>query len=412
MRRILILALMAAFVPGVDAQVVTLGMSGWTGLGALSTGRMWTAVPRAAAATAPSPAPVLSFALPRDQSTVSGAIVVLASATGATVRGVVSFYVDDTLAASIASSPYLFAWDTSSVANGSHTLAAVTRLPDGTASRASLQVTVQNAAGGPSWSIGLPIATGGAITLGDFASVPVQVSLASATARNGTLTIAAESTSDPVAEMRKRADERARGLLRVGSGAQVSFIPTAAVGAQALGIASAPSAQSAVIKLAYDPAKAPAGTVVNAYVWDGGAQAWQALPTASLDAAGSAVAVNAVIGAPSTYAVFASAAPQTLGPGTLGSVFAYPNPARHGRATIHVESPAVDSLELRIYSLGGTLVHRATLGGAPGVGAGGAQAYEYAWDTSGVASGAYIYTVETRSAGQTSRASGKLAVMR
>lgn len=96
----------------------------------------------------------------------------------------------------------------------------------------------------------------------------------------------------------------------------------------------------------------------------------------------------------------------------FGQVFAYPNPATNGRATVHVESTGLDSLRVRFYDLTGRLVHQAELGGAPQVGVNGKRAYEYAWSLGGIAAGGYIYVVEGKLGGQTNRAMGKIAVLR
>ena len=86
-----------------------------------------------------------------------------------------------------------------------------------------------------------------------------------------------------------------------------------------------------------------------------------------------------------------------------GEAYAYPNPARRGaKPTIHVETGLADSVELRIFDIAGSLVHRVELSGPPGViddGQGDEYAYEYAWNED-VPSGTYFCVVRSRKAGE------------
>jgi hypothetical protein len=93
-------------------------------------------------------APTVSLTAPAAEAIVSGTITVSASATdNAGVAGV-QFMLDGvTLGAEVASAPYTLSWDTASVSNGTHTLAAVARDAFGnTAIASAVTVTVKNRA--------------------------------------------------------------------------------------------------------------------------------------------------------------------------------------------------------------------------------------------------------------------------
>ncbi|MDT8286587.1 MAG: IPT/TIG domain-containing protein [Elusimicrobiales bacterium] len=95
----------------------------------------------------------------------------------------------------------------------------------------------------------------------------------------------------------------------------------------------------------------------------------------------------------------------------LGEVYVYPNPAKGGAAPIfHLEFGLADKVELKVYSVAGSLVHERTLTGPPQV-TSPIYAYEYAWDGH-IASGVYYFTVEAERAGAKLKARGKFAVVR
>ncbi|MFH1379553.1 MAG: hypothetical protein ABII23_04670 [bacterium] len=76
-----------------------------------------------------------------------------------------------------------------------------------------------------------------------------------------------------------------------------------------------------------------------------------------------------------------------------GEIYSFPNPAKNGAfPTIHIESGIADKISIHIYDIGGALVHSADINDQPII-IDGKYAYEYRWDTSGVASGIYIYSV-------------------
>lgn len=212
-----------------------------------------------------------------------------------------------------------------------------------------------------------------------------------------------EDRTDSIREAGKRHDEGSRGLLRVGAAAEI----TAAVLASSAAFTR--FQKPVTLTLAYDPAKVKNLDALGIFYWDETFVRWQALPGAKIDVLNRTVTTET--GHLSTFAVLEVPSSHSAGLEFAG-VFAYPNPARGRRATLHIESGTVDHVEIRIYDLAGGLVHRATLSGSPGVGINGKPAYEYAWDISGVASGAYLYAVEARRGGEIIRSLRKLAVVR
>jgi len=95
----------------------------------------------------------------------------------------------------------------------------------------------------------------------------------------------------------------------------------------------------------------------------------------------------------------------------LGEVYVYPNPAKGGAVPVfHLEFGLADKVELKVYSVAGTLVHERTLTGPPQV-TSPAYAYEYAWEGH-IASGVYYFTVEAERAGSKLKSRGKFAVVR
>ena len=95
--------------------------------------------------TAPdTTAPAVAITAPAGSATVSGTTTVSVSASDAGGVAKVDFYVDAVWTATDASAPYAIVWDTSRVANGSHTLQAVATDPSGNTASAVRTVTVAN----------------------------------------------------------------------------------------------------------------------------------------------------------------------------------------------------------------------------------------------------------------------------
>ena len=93
----------------------------------------------------PATAPTVSISAPATGSTVSGTQTVSATATDAVGVSGVQFKVDGTnLTTEDTTSPYSASWNTTTVANGTHTLTATARNAAGLTSTATTTVNVQN----------------------------------------------------------------------------------------------------------------------------------------------------------------------------------------------------------------------------------------------------------------------------
>jgi fibronectin type 3 domain-containing protein len=103
-----------------------------------------------ATATADSNAPAASVTAPSNGSTVSGTVTVTASASDNVGVAGVQFRLDGAnLGSEVITTPYTTSWDTTKVANGSHTLTAVARDAAGNITTSSaVTVTVANAVTG------------------------------------------------------------------------------------------------------------------------------------------------------------------------------------------------------------------------------------------------------------------------
>src|SRR5262249_53619363 len=88
--------------------------------------------------------PLGPITTPASGSTVSGSVNVTVGASDAYGVGKVAFQVDGVTNATVTSSPYVYSWSPASVANGSHTLAAVTTDVAGNTTTSSVNVTVSN----------------------------------------------------------------------------------------------------------------------------------------------------------------------------------------------------------------------------------------------------------------------------
>lgn len=222
-----------------------------------------------------------------------------------------------------------------------------------------------------------------------------------AVAETLTLKVWPEDTLDAAREALKRADEALRGLIRAGDSTEiVALLPD--------GTSRDRFLMPVQVTLAFDPFVAAPHLTLGVFYWDESRLRWQAIAGTTVDR--DARSVTASVDHLTTFAVFAVA--NAVAPGEFGEVFSFPNPARGGRATVHVETASADSVRLRFYTLAGLLVHQAELTGAPVIGVNGKLAYEYVWNTSGIAAGGYLYVVEADRAGETARTLKKLAVVR
>src|SRR3989339_71559 len=85
-------------------------------------------------------------------------------------------------------------------------------------------------------------------------------------------------------------------------------------------------------------------------------------------------------------------------PFELGEVYSFPNPAKRCNPCLHIEVGFADSIEVKIYNIAGELVYKTELAGNPLL-INNKYAYEYVWDTGGVASGVYIYLIGAKRSG-------------
>jgi len=94
----------------------------------------------------PTPAPLsISITSPANGSTVSGSsVTVSTSASGSGILGVQFLLDGQNLGSEVTSSPYSVSWNTTGVANGSHTLTAVVRDASGAQTSPAVSVTVTN----------------------------------------------------------------------------------------------------------------------------------------------------------------------------------------------------------------------------------------------------------------------------
>ncbi|HSW79973.1 MAG TPA: Ig-like domain-containing protein [Candidatus Saccharimonadales bacterium] len=96
-------------------------------------------------ATGDSTPPTVSLTAPANNATVSGNVTLSATASDASGISSVKFLVDGNAVNTDTSSPYSFSWNSSSVANGSHTITAqATDTANNTANSTSVSVTVSN----------------------------------------------------------------------------------------------------------------------------------------------------------------------------------------------------------------------------------------------------------------------------
>jgi hypothetical protein len=160
------------------------------------------------------------------------------------------------------------------------------------------------------------------------------------------------------------------------------------------------------LTLSYDPQSVAPEAPVSLFHWDENRQSWEASPSENTDRERKTVSVQSFH--LSQFSVFSA---PSASPSDWGEVFVYPNPAVGTTATFHIETGPQDNLTLRVYELTGAQAHEATLTGTPGINTiNRKQAYEYAWNTTGVASGTYLYVIEASYRGETRRLLKKLFI--
>src|SRR5205085_613877 len=88
--------------------------------------------------------PTVSFRSPESRAGDSGTISVTANVSDNAGVASVSFYVDGVLKSTVTASPYAYSCNTTTLANGSHTLMATAKDAAGNSASASISVTVNN----------------------------------------------------------------------------------------------------------------------------------------------------------------------------------------------------------------------------------------------------------------------------
>jgi hypothetical protein len=127
-------------------------------------------------------APLVSMTAPPDQSTISGSVLVSATASDDVKVAGVQFKLDGSvLGAERTAAPYSVPWNSATTSNGSHTLTAVARDASGNTSEASIDVVVSNTAQTP---------TGLVAAFGFDEGSGVQVTDASGQGNTGTISSA------------------------------------------------------------------------------------------------------------------------------------------------------------------------------------------------------------------------------
>ncbi len=95
----------------------------------------------------------------------------------------------------------------------------------------------------------------------------------------------------------------------------------------------------------------------------------------------------------------------------LGEIYSFPNPAKQSNPTIHFECGIADRVEIMIYNIAGELISSKEITSAPRI-IDGAYAYEWTWDTDGIASGVYLYLVRGKKGDKVLQKLKKMAVIK
>src|SRR5712664_2355486 len=90
-------------------------------------------------------APSVSFSTPASGATVSGTVTVQIAASDNVGVTSVTLTVDGVSKASWTGAPYTYAWNTSALANGTHTLVATAKDAAGNTATSTIQVTISSA---------------------------------------------------------------------------------------------------------------------------------------------------------------------------------------------------------------------------------------------------------------------------
>ncbi len=152
-----------------------------------------------------------------------------------------------------------------------------------------------------------------------------------------------------------------------------------------------------LITLYYDDIEGNDSRNLNIYYWNTALRLWEVLANSEVDTANNSV--SAEVKHFSLYRVLSTKAAESnedyLGSSfRLGEVYCYPSPAREGiDPTFHVEADNANEIQIRIFNVAGNEVNAILLDGSNIVYKNSIPAYEYVWNTAGVASGVYVYSV-------------------
>jgi hypothetical protein len=102
--------------------------------------------------TADTVVPVISITSPATNATVSGTVNIAAAASDNTGVAKVEFYVNGALKNTDTASPYTYAWDSTSVANGNYSITVKAYDAAGNSSESAVMVAVSNTAETSIWS--------------------------------------------------------------------------------------------------------------------------------------------------------------------------------------------------------------------------------------------------------------------
>ncbi|MBP9127417.1 MAG: S8 family serine peptidase [Elusimicrobia bacterium] len=316
------------------------------------------ALPLATLLTADATAPVVSISSPAAGQRITGSITVAAVASDNVDVASVAFWVNGVLKIVDTSSPFSYAWNPSTASDGPYVISAVASDYANNRSTATVAVTLAYDRTPP--------------------TVPGNPRLVNPTTNR--LTFAWDAATDNEAVIGYRIDV-----------STVSDFSTRLAGYNNLAVGKVLS--RSVSGLA-------AGTAYHARV--------RAYDKNSLLSDTSATATAF------TKSATVSAAAVDFGtdePLALGRLYCVPHPVPDGAATFHMEVGSADRVSVRVQRLSGETVFESDSAVAVRT-TEGKTAFELRWNTDGLSSGAYLWSVEAHKGAEKVRATQKIVVLR
>ena len=421
----------------------------------------------------PLAAATVSIVSPANGATVSGTVNVTANASVSTPASAkaagasasagvarVQFLLDGVVVSTITASPYQYAWDTTGVANGAHSLTVKAFDAAGRSVRQAVAVTVSDTDNaeyvssvvpstmtiGQSYLVSLTLKNTGNYTwtsgyglalqstgYWNVGRVPLNAAETVPPGYEKTFTFAVQPPSAAGAYSMQW------GLAR-GSAGFGNSTPKISVTANSQIVASAPGVAQTLTNLSPNAAGgivlhgagfAPGAMVLFSGSASGVAAAQVLNPQTlsftlppgfnSVSALGNSasyvIAVQNPDGAQSPAVTLNLASPASSGASlTFGQVYVYPNPStRSKKPTFHIElAGSLDNVRLDIYDAAGAIVDRQNLPVSSFVTCpDGVPCFEFTWDDSREASGVYLYVVKASGAGVSGvTKTGKLAIVK